>query len=266
MATESNLAPSTEQNASESAQPMDRPDSGPPQQQVPRASAGPGAEGDIVVDIPQLAVDELNVELHAPILDQVKLEAKALNVGLFAKIELANVVALTGKRPASSPPDIEGRAEPSGGADERAPDEKRIAGVREELRDLADSAKEAYEEVSDRDLEEQVRELRDTARDAYARIAGDAGDGGGKGDGGGDGSRAENAGHAGRERAKSAGRRALDITKRGGKAAGLTAAGVAGAAALESVRHGGVKFQMPVQPGSKSGPKAVIDKVRDTIS
>jgi hypothetical protein len=271
MATEPNISPPppAQREASESPQPTRQPEARAPQPPPP-ASSRPGGDGDIVLDIPQLAVDEMNLELHAPILEQVKLEAKGLQVGLYAKVDLDNVVAIAGKRPARRLPDIDATETSGGeqgpGADEQqraAAEQKRVAGVRQELEQLVESAKEAYEEVSDRDLEQQVREFYDTARDAYARVTGRA-DGGGQG---GDGARAEGAGDTGGERsAESAGRRALEITKQGGKAAGLTAAGVAGGAALESVRRsGGLRFHMPVQRRGGSVPKAVVDKVRDRI-
>jgi hypothetical protein len=261
MATEPDLSPPTEHEAPDSAQPSRQAESGPPQPAMP-APSHPGTDGDVVIDVPQLAVEELSLELHAPILDQVKIEAKGLNVGLFAKVDLDNVVKMVGKRPAPGLPDIEAR-ETTGGEDQPAAEqeraaaaEKRTAGVRQELQQLVESAKEAYEEVSDRDMEQQVRQFYDTARHAYARVSGQP-----EGDGeAGDGARPEGARHAGR-------RRALEITKQGGKAAGLTAAGVAGGAALESVRHsGGIKLHMPVQRRSSSAPKAVIDKVRDRIA
>lgn len=66
-------------------------------------------------------------------------------------------------------------------------------------------------------------------------------------------------------RAEAAGRRALEIARQGGKAAGLTAAGLAGGAALESARHSG-RVRLPL-PGHRrsSGPKAVIGKVKDRL-
>jgi hypothetical protein len=299
MATEPNLSPPTDTKDSEGTQPTKasqrspstkasegtpatrKPDSGAPQASMPTASRS-DADGDVVVDIPQLAVDELNLEIHAPILDQVKLEAKGLHVGLFAKVDLDNVVRLAGKRPASWLPDIEGREsggeQESGDEDEERAaaeeqldaEKQRAAEVRDELQHLLESAKDAYEEVSDRNLEDQVRALYDSARDAYARISGRGEDGddadGAQRDGGqGDGSKRDGQqGHEGW--AESVGRRALEFTKHGGKVAGLTAAGVAGGAALESVRHsGGIRLQMPIQRRSSSFPKTVVDTVRDKI-
>jgi hypothetical protein len=265
MATEPDLSRPTEHEALESAEPTRQADGGPQQGTTP-APSRPGPDGDIVLDIPQLAVDELNLEIHAPILEQVKLEAKGLQVGLFAKIGLDNVARMVGNGEARRPPDIEGSASTGGGERPAVDDEQaseRAADLRQELQNLVESAKEAYEEVSDRDMEQQAREFYDRARHAYARITGDAENGDEPRDDG----RSGGAPQAGRQRrAESAGRRALEITKQGGKAAGLTAAGVAGGAALESVRHsGGVKLHLPLHRRSSSMPKALIDKVRDRI-
>jgi hypothetical protein len=283
MATEHNVSPPTAQGAPESPEPAHKADadreqaaampaSGSSQTAdadreqaaaMPASGSSREADADVVVDVPQLSVDELNLELHAPILEQVKLEAKGLQVGLFAKVGLDNVVAIAGKRPARRLPDIEGQTT-SSGEERQSSDAQRAAerqeGVRDELEHLLDSAKQAYEKVADRDPEEQVRDVYEAAREAYARITGRAEDGGGEGAGGGDGA------HGGEQesRAEAAGRRALEIAKQGGKAAGLTAAGMAGGAALESMRRPGRNW-LPLPTRRGSGPKAVIEKVKDRL-
>jgi hypothetical protein len=284
MATEHTVPPPTEYGASESPERSREAGSSRQQPSAPAPPPPPSreADADVVLDVPQLAVDELDLELHAPILEQVKLQAKGLQVEVFAKLDLGNVTAIAGKRPVRRRlPDVEGRE--SAGGEEHSDKQRREGdgerrtverqeGVRGELEHVLESAKQAYDELSDRDVEQQIRDVYETARQAYTRVTGRPDDGGG-------GQRREGASGeepAGRreggddERGESAsgkeptGRRALDIAKQGGKAAGLTAAGLAGGAALEAARHSGMRFQLPVQRRS-SAPKAVMDKVMDRL-
>jgi hypothetical protein len=152
-----------------------------------------GADGDVVVDIPHLTVDELTVEL-APtaVVEQVKVTAKGLDLGLFLKADLEQLVS------------------PGSGGGERP-----------------------------RDTDDRPR-----------LEAGASGD--------------EQPDDGGESPVRSAGRRAVKIAKEGGKAASLTAAGVAGGALLESTLHPSRKL-----PGllrrRRSGLAGVIDRVREHL-
>jgi hypothetical protein len=194
----------------------------------------------------------------------VKLETKGLQVGLFAKVDLDNVVAMTGKRPVRRLPDIEGRGTPAGKERETSEAERADArqdAARDEMEQLLESAKEAYEKLSERDTEQQVRDVYETARQAYARITGRGEDSGAEGAE--DHERTDGGRHEGRGEA--AGRRALDLAKQGGKAAGLTAMGVAGGAALESALHSGrPRLSLPMRRHS-SGPKGLVENMRDRL-
>jgi hypothetical protein len=152
-----------------------------------------GADGDVVVDIPHLTVDELTVEL-APtaVVEQIKVTAKGLDLGLFLKADLEQLIS------------------PQTGGHERPQD-----------------------------------------TDDRPRLqAGASGD--------------EHQDDEGESRVRSAGHRAVKIAKEGGKAASLTAAGVAGGALLESTLQPSRKL-----PGllrrRRSGPAGVIDRVREHL-
>jgi hypothetical protein len=158
-----------------------------------------GADGDVVVDIPHLTVDELTVEL-APtaVVEQIKVTAKGLDLGLFLKVDLEQLVSReTGGH--ERPEDTDERRRLEGGP----------------------SGDEHQEDEGDE-------------------------------------------GHEGQSRVRSAGHRAVEIAKEGGKAASLTAAGVAGGALLESTLQPSRKL-----PGllrrRRSGPAGVIDRVREHL-
>lgn len=83
-----------------------------PNPKVPAALPAPPAfvapadrtvEADLLVDVPQLRVDELSLELEASaLLNRVKLEAKGLEAGLYLKADFENLRALQEKRTADT--------------------------------------------------------------------------------------------------------------------------------------------------------------------
>jgi hypothetical protein len=170
-------------------------------------------DADLLLDIPRLSVEELNVELEAAlILKRVKLDAKGLDAGLFLKSNLDNFAAVMASR--SSDERDAGAAAKRRGGD--------AARVRSSLRERLGSTRDADRDVHDRDVQ-QPRELHESAGEGYARVA--AGETDDDAEGG------ENAGGDG---SSGLGGRAVHAAKQGAKALGLTAAGVAGGALLES--------------------------------
>ncbi len=90
------------------------------------------ADADLVVDIPQLSVDELALELESSlVLKRVKLDAKGLQVGVYLNADLDLVRLLVEQR--------SGRSEGGGSRWQRGPDVDR---VRTGLRELLSGARE----------------------------------------------------------------------------------------------------------------------------
>jgi hypothetical protein len=206
------------------------------------------ADADLLLDVPQLAVEELSVELEAsPLLNRIKLEAKGLDVGLFLKADFGGLADLAhgGGGPG---PDI--------GAMPRRPRRRDAARIRGGLRDLLGSTRDAYRELSDRDVQKQLREVHESAREAYAHLAAGADEPDADREPADDEREPDDRGTGqeepggGESRAQAAGQRALHAAKQGGKAAGLTAAGIAGGALLEARRkpHGGLSLPAPKMP------------------
>jgi hypothetical protein len=192
----------------------------PSTQSTDEPASDRAVDADVLLDIPRLAVDELNLELEAAfVLQRVKLDAKGLDAGLFFKSNLDNIAALTSGR--SSDDDDAGPAGEGGGGG--------AARVRSGLRELLGSTRDTY-----RDVQHQLGAVYESAGEAYERVVGgdadDDGEGGGQdageGDGGGDGATARAA-------------------KRGAKAVGLTAAGLAGGALLESTLKPSHRLPLP---------------------
>jgi hypothetical protein len=198
------------------------------------------ADADLLVDVPHLTVEELSLEVEAsPLLNRVKLDAKGLELGLFLKADLGGLTSpVAGGRRGADIDARPGRA--------RARDATR---VRNGLRELLGSTRDATRELSDQDVQQQLRGVHESAREAYAHLAG-AGEepASGHDDSSGDDRRDSGVGpddgsEASRPRA--AGQRALQFAKQGGKAAGLTAAGLAGGALLESRRKPDRRLPIP---------------------
>lgn len=199
-----------EHQAPETRLAKDRDLAPPPRPQPPERRPGDpvarGADGDIVVDIPHLKVDELVVDIAATVaLDHLKVEAKGLDLGLFVKADVGALSSAASRGRASAPPDIEGRAHDHG---------------------------------------ERSRLRRMLATDD---------------------------GHDGRSAADdgtSTGRRALQLAKGGGKAASLTAAGLAGGALLESRLHRAPALPRALRghaPGvAQRAGEALLESARDT--
>jgi hypothetical protein len=228
-----------------------------PRRDVPPPARGVGPVGgavavsdratdaDLLLDVPQLAVDELSLELEAtPLLNRVKLDAKGLEVGLFLKADFGGLADLVGGGRST---DID--------ALPRRPRRRDGARIRSGLRELLGSTRDAYRELSDRDVQQQLREVHESAREAYTHLA----EGGEEPDTdhepADDERGPEDIGEAsqdrgGESRAQATGQRVLQVAKQGGKAAGLTAAGLAGGALLESRRkpHGKLAVPSPKLP------------------
>jgi hypothetical protein len=201
----------------------------PPTKQDDRPQAppapGPGAgrpggqandravDADILLDVPKLSVEELNLELEAAfLLRRVKLEAKGLDAGLYLKSNLDNIAAMTSGR--SSEDDADGKGH---GAS--------AARVRGSLRELLGSTRDTAHK-----MQNQLGAVHESAGEAYERVVGGGGDG--EDDAGDDG-------------AGALGERATRAARRGGKALGLTAAGVAGGALLESALKPSRRLRLP---------------------
>jgi len=70
-----------------------------PPQVLPASSADRTAEADLLVDVPQLAVDELTLELESSlVLNRLKLDAKGLQLGVFVKADLEHVQEMVQRR------------------------------------------------------------------------------------------------------------------------------------------------------------------------
>ena len=155
-----------------------------------RSSAAPAEAGmwrdarrapdrsDVVLEAPQLKVDELSLDLQASLgIEHIQLETKGLEADLFLKANLDNVVALVDSA-ARRTPDIVATArgedppsssEPSGA----------VKGLPAELRSAYASARSAYERIADHDVTDEVREAYGSLRDAYERVLGGKGAEGG---------------------------------------------------------------------------------------
>jgi hypothetical protein len=84
-------------------------------QRPPGEAVARGADGDLVIDIPHLSVDELSLDLAGKlILEHVKLEAKGLELGLFVKADVGDLAQAAQGDRRSRPPDIEGEESPHG--------------------------------------------------------------------------------------------------------------------------------------------------------
>jgi hypothetical protein len=223
-------------------------------QRVPQVNgAAPSdraVDADLLIDIPKLSVEELTLELDASLLlDRVKLDAKGLEAGLYVKANLDNVVALTQQGPGTS----------LGSASDRQRGSE-IMRARTGLRELLGATRDAYRDLSDRDVQRELQGVHASAREAYARITtqdeparerqpdADAVQDEGEREHEGDGGRSRPV----RERARHA------VTQ-GAKAAGLTAAGLAGGALLES-------HNKPSRRLSISGRRNRARAIRDAIA
>jgi hypothetical protein len=209
-------------------------------------------DADLLIDVPQLAVEELNLELEASLLlKHLKVDAKGLEAGLFLKADFDNLAALSGKRPSSDQPAADVRSASVAGIRGAAP-----ARVRTGLRELLGSTRDAYRDLSDRDVQQQLRDVHESAREAYAHVAG----------GEESSTRAQEQGdedeqEAGSDgsRVQAMGNRVLHAAMHGGKAAGLTAAGLAGGALLESRAQ--PSRRLPI-PRRRSRAQAIAHDVR----
>jgi hypothetical protein len=159
-------------------------------------------DADLLVDVPQLSVEELTLELEASVgLSRLKLDAKGLQAGLYLKGDFENLQALAQKRSGSHGP------------------------VRSGLRELLSGTREVIEHVTPSDdAEDQAQDRRSTGHDHDQH---------GNGEGA----------HDTRQRVRHA-------VGQGAKAAGLTAAGLAGGALLEARVHPTSKLprQLPKLP------------------
>jgi hypothetical protein len=219
------LRPEPRTAAPRGSSPGERRDPSP--QPPERAPSDRPADGDLLIDIPQLSVEELTLELDASLLlNRVKLDAKNLEAGLYAKASFEHLVALAQMRRDHS---LEHTARRQQRAD--------MTRARTGLRRLLGARRDACRDLSDSDVEQQLRGVHESAREAHERVTsqdeptrepqhnGDGGQHVGEsehrhnGDGPSSDSVRERMGHA---------------VAQGAKAAGLTAAGLAGGVLLES--------------------------------
>jgi hypothetical protein len=117
-------------------------------------------DADLLIDIPKLSVEELSLELDASLLlNRVKLDAKGLEAGLYAKANFDNVTGLTHQGPGT----------PLG------TDPSRDVSVQRQLQGGHASAREAYARFTTQDEPARERPVRERARQALTRGAKAAG-------------------------------------------------------------------------------------------
>ena len=228
-------ADSPAQDALPPASPAGRGDAQPQPDAEPLAAplSDRAVDADLLIDVPQLTVEELALELDASLLlNHVKLDAKGLEAKLYMKANADRIVALTRKGSQRNETESENRR--------RGSDALR---VRTGLRELLGATREAYRDLSDSDVQEQLRDVHASAREAYEHVT-SSDEPAREEDDGGHGGSARTARHA--------------VTQ-GVKAAGLTAAGLAGGALLES-RTGMSSRTLPI-PRRRSRMQAVRDKI-----
>jgi hypothetical protein len=192
-------------------------------------------DADLLIDIPQLTVEELALELEASLmLNRVKLDAKGLDLGLFLKADFDGLRALVARDSEAE------RAKAS-----QSPRGSDVMGVRSGLRELLGATRDAYRELSDRDVQRQLRDVHESAREAHDRVTtaeepalGSSGE-----DEEGRESERDRDGDAGRSHAVR--ERLRHAAGQGAKAAGLTAAGLAGGALLESRTKASHRLPIP---------------------
>lgn len=209
-------------------------------------------DADLLIDIPQLSVDELTLELEASLLlNRVKLDAKGLEAGLFIKANFDRLAALRQLGSRTSFGSVPHRQQGS--------DSTR---ARTGLRELLGATRDAYRDLSDRDVEQQPQDVPASAPGASAhgttqdeptrKPQPEGGGGTDEGESGhrhnGDGGRS----HPIRERARHA-------VGQGVKAVGLTAAGLAGGALLESRTKPSRK--LPIPRRRKGARRAIGDAI-----
>jgi hypothetical protein len=177
-------------------------------------------DADLLVDVPQLSVEELTLELEASVgVNRLKLDAKGLHAGLYLKGDFENLQALAQKRSGSH------------------------GSVRSGLRELLGGTRDVIEHVTPSDDGEQ--ETEDRRRGEH-----DRGEGA-------DGAVSEDGRH-----------RVRHVVGQGAKAAGLTAAGVAGGALLEArVKPSSKLHKLPKLPGNLPLPRrrSRAEIIRDEV-
>jgi hypothetical protein len=212
--------------------------------QSPPLAQGPGpsdraVDADLLIDIPQLTVDELALELEASlVLNHVKLDAKGLDLGLFLKAKLDSLRPLAER-------DVERAA--------RAPASPR---ARSGLRELLGATRDAYRDLSDRDVQRQLRDVHASASEAHERVT--TADEQAIESGGGDEDGREREHDHNGDGAHALRQRLRHVAGQGVKAAGLTAAGLAGGALLESRSKPSRKLPIPRR---RNRVQAVRDEV-----
>jgi hypothetical protein len=179
-------------------------------------------DADLLIDIPQLTVEELALELEASlVLNRVKLDAKGVEARLFVKANLDRVVALTQQG--------SGKKEAASSNRQRRSDTIR---ARSGLRELLGATRDAYRDLSDKDVQQQLRDVHTSAREAYEHFT-TSDEPARERESGGDDEDARE--HERRHDGDGgAARRTRHAVTQGVTAAGLTAAGLAGGALLEA--------------------------------
>jgi hypothetical protein len=194
-------------------------------------------DADLLVDIPQLVVEDLALELEASlVLNRVKLDAKGLDAGLFLKANFDSLRALAQR--GSEGQVVEGER------GSRSPRGSDIMRVRTGLRELLGTTRDAYRDLSDREVQRQLRDVHASAQEAHDRVASDdpARETSGDDDDGRESDR-DRAGDGGRPHAVQ--ERLRHAAGQGVKAVGLTVAGLAGGALLESRTKPSRKLPIP---------------------
>ena len=187
--------------------------------QAPRRSGSDrDVDSDLLLDIPQLRVEGLTLDLEASLLlNHVKLDANGLETSLYLKADLDLLRPLIQKGAGGA-----GNAERRGSRQPRGADTGRVPGA---LRELLGATRDAYRQLSEHSAEPPPRDVETTARDVGEQDHAPAGE------------------HDGR--ANAALERARGVAVGGAKAAGLTAAGLAGGALLESRTKATRKLPIP---------------------
>lgn len=172
---------------------------------LPAGQDDRAVDADLLLDIPQLSVEELSLDLDASLLlNHVKVDAKGLEAGIYLRADFGHLAALAGP----------GARGGRGGFRPRTADMTRMrSGLRELLGGPdAEQPRAAAEPPEREEREPQHGDARRNGHDAHEAGAGD---------------------------------RVRHAVAQGAKAAGLTAAGLAGGALLESRVKPSRKLHIP---------------------
>ena len=209
----------------------------PSQQAYPPPQSDRAVDADLLLDIPQLSVEQLSLGIDASLLlNSVKIDAKGLDAGLFLKANLDLLRILVER--------TTGDGESSGSRASYAPAGAETSRVPAALREMLQTTRDAYRDLSDRNVQKRLRDVHTSAREAYDQMTSDESQRGSQSGGESQsGDESQSGGGNGRSRATL--QRGRHAAIEGAKAAGLAVAGLAGGAILESRTKTSRKLPLP---------------------